>query len=217
VIALVIVLAVAVLSGVGYGVYALAARTGVPGIPVTHVGATPTATVPANALLNDPLTSDTYGWSSDSSHCFFAQDGYHINNGYYCNSPIGSIADGRVSVTVMQIAGSTHYPYGIIFRLNKPSHYFFGIVSNSYWALFKNVNGSLTRLSDYAYSPAIHGGLNDKNTLSVEFRGQHITCMVNGVTLVEFTDSGASLGAGKVALEAGDNVSAVFTNFLALP
>jgi hypothetical protein len=78
-------------------------------------------------------------------------------------------------------------------------------------------NGETGRLRDYAYNAAIHGGLNAKNTLSVEFRGQHITCKVNGVTVGEYTDPGSSLGAGKVGLEAGDNVNAVFTDFVALP
>ncbi|HEU0027149.1 MAG TPA: hypothetical protein VFQ25_08540 [Ktedonobacterales bacterium] len=215
VIALVIGLVIAVLGGMGYGVYALTAKTGAPAI---QVGGTPTATVPANALLNDPLTANTYGWSSSTSHCYFDQDGYHINNDYYCSAPIGAVADGRVTVTVKEISGSTKYPYGISFRLNGPhTHYFFAIVSDSYWALFRDVDGGLVRLSDYKYNAAIHGGLNVKNTLTVEFRGQHITCMVNGVTVGDITDSGSSLGAGRVALEAGQNVSAVFTDFIALP
>ena len=215
VIALVVALVVAVLGGMGYGVYAMTAKEAAPAI---QAKGTPTATVPANALLNDPLTSDTYGWSSNTSHCYFDQDGYHINNDYYCSAPIGAVADGRVTVTVKEIAGSTKYPYGISFRLSGPrTHYFFAIVSDSYWALFRDLNGGLVRLSDYKYNAAIHGGLNVKNTLTVEFRGQHITCAVNGVIVGDITDPGSSLGAGRVALEAGQNVNAVFTDFIALP
>jgi hypothetical protein len=215
VVALVIALVVAVLGGAGYGVYALTAKAGAP---IAQAGETPTATVPANALLNDPLTSDAYGWSSSTSHCYFDQDGYHINNGYMCFAPIGAIADGVVTVTVKEIAGPTKYPYGITFRYNKPdAHYTFAIDANSKWALFRVENGQTERLRDYTYNAAIHGGLNVKNILSVEFRGQHFTCKVNDVTVGEFTDPGSSLGAGKVGLEAGDNVNAVFTDFIALP
>jgi hypothetical protein len=215
VIALVVTLVVAVLGGVGYGVYTLSSRTAA-GSALQN--GTPTATVPNNALLNDPLTSDNYGWPVDGARCFFDQDGYHIINGYICNAPIGAIADGSVTVTVKEIAGPTKYPFGITFRFNKPdTHYFFAIDANSKWALFRFENSNYTRLSDYTYSAAIHGGLNVKNTLTVEFRGQHISCKINGVTVGEVTDPGSSLGAGEVALEAGANVSAVFTDFLALP
>lgn len=220
VITLIVVLVLSVLGGIGYGAYALVSSNANAGAGAGAglQSATPTATAPQNALLNDPLTSGAYGWSSSTSHCYFDQDGYHINNGYYCNAPIGAVADGRVTVMVEQIAGSTLAPYGISFRVNMPdTHYLFAIDSNSKWVLFRVVNGQFTRLRDYTYSAAIHGGLNSKNTLTVDYRGQHITCMVNGVTVGEITDAGSSLGAGKIALEAGKDVNAVFTDFLALP
>ncbi len=224
-IALVIALAVVVVGGAGAGAYALLIAR--PGTPAAHSSssATPTATI--TPILNSPLTTQDDGWPLVSDHCFLGQDGYHVKNnskqsgytGWYCEAPMYSVADASISVTVDDISGATNQPYGIRFRFDDSAitGYWFVVDALGHWALFRQVKGKYTRLQDYTFSSAIHRGLNVKNTLTVVFRGQHISCMVNGITVGDLIDPGSSLGAGLVALEVGDNVDAVFTNFLALP
>jgi hypothetical protein len=214
IVALVIFLVVAVVGGVGYGIYALSHK---PLTAAQQQQANATATAQSNVLLNDPLTSDVNNWPSSDTHCFINPDGYHISNGYYCEAPIGDVGDGSVTVTAKEIAGSTLYPYGIVFRLGgDQSHYSFMIDSNSKWVFFKiDASGKATRLKDYTANTAIHGGLNASNTLKVDFRGETFTCSVNDQMVGVVTDVGTPLGSGKIGLEAGDNVTAVFTNFIA--
>ena len=230
VIALVVILAVAVLGGVGTGAYELTVKPTATRMSQTTV-ATATATVPSNAILHDTLSNNNNDWPTDTTnHCFFSADGYHVSNpqksGYYeywCGAPIGRITDGSVTVTVQQVGGAMNQPYGIAFRFTETTgveiddYYWFVIDSGGNWALFRHVNGKFTRLQDYTRNFAILSGLNEKNTLSVQFRGQRITCAVNGVGVGIITDSGSSLGAGFVALEVGANVNAAFTDFLATP
>lgn len=209
VVALVVVLIVALAVGIG-----ILGQKPIVNTP----GGSATATAQSNVLLDDPLTSNANGWASDGTHCYFANDGYHIADGYYCDAPIGDIGDGSITVTVKQISGSTLYPYGIMFRLGSDqSHYEFDIDSNSKWVLFKYVAGqsNSTELQGYTANSAIHGGLNATNTLKVDFRGGTFTCSVNGAVVGSVTDANSALGPGKVGLNAGSNVSAVFTNFVA--
>ena len=218
---LVIVLGAVVLSAVGFGAYALSANRGrqSPLIGASAGTATPSQ---GQELLNDPLTSNANGWSEDAQHCFFDSSGYHVEStdqvNYECFAPIGSIADGKITVTTEQVAGSTLQSYGISFRFNQPhTHYLFGIDSNSKWALFKVLDGDYTTLKDFAYSASIHGGLHSLNTIAVEFRGQAFTFWVNGTRLGSFTDSGSDLGSGRVGLETTGATNVVFTNFVAEP
>ncbi len=183
-------------------------------ISPASANATVTAAIAAsNTLLSDPLTSNVNGWSNDS-HCYFAQDGYHIGGGYICYAPIDNQVDGVETVTASQVAGPDNYAYGLIFRLEDDNNYYeFAIDSNSRWAFFKVVNGKTTRLHDYTTNVAINGGLNTKNTLSVKMSGSTFEFYVNGQKMGTMND--ATLPEGKWGLAADNGLNVVFTNYLA--
>lgn len=196
--------------------YAIAANEAARG----PLGAAKPTASPDSVLLQDPLTSDIYGWSDVNAHCFFDPAGYHIINGYQCLSPAGFLADGRVTVTVEELIGASDQPYGVAFRFTpgdvegQETYCYFAITSGGDWALFRSDNGSVTRLKDFTHDPAIRPGLAVKNTLRVEFRGPIITCWVNGVAVGAVSDPGSVMSPGRTGLEVGDPVNAVFTDFL---
>ncbi len=167
----------------------------------------------SNVLFSDSLTSDNGNWSTETPHCFYQSNAYHIKNNYICYSPAGDISDAVVTVQVEQVAGSTLYPYGIVFRrVSTGNWYEFDIDSNSKWLFSKSVNGTNTTLVDYTPNAAIKGGLNSSNTLRVEIKGSHFVFFVNGTQVGEADDS--TFASGKVGLSAnGTSTEVAYTNF----
>jgi hypothetical protein len=205
----VVAIVVAIMAGV---VFSLAHAR-----PLTHANVSATATsqaIAGNTLLADPLTSNANGWAEDANHCYFAQDGYHANDGYLCYAPIGVQTDGTESVTVKQISGPPDYAYGLVARrVSKGNYYFFGVDSNSEWEFAKVVNGKFSRLQDYTVNSAINGGLNTGNSLSITMSGSTFDCYSNGIKLGTIHDSTFPEGKWGVASNTGVNV--VFTDYLA--
>ena len=81
----------------------------------------------------------------------------------------------------------------ILSRTRSVGRYFFAIDAESEWALFRHVGDNVARLHDYTSSPALHGGLHATNILAVEFRGQQITCLANGIQLGVVNDQDTEL------------------------
>ena len=138
-----IVVALALIALV-VGVFA-AAQANARRVALINANATATAqTVAEHTVLTDPLTSNANGWL-DNSHCYFAADGYHIVNNWYCLAPIGIQINGVESVTAEQASGSTLHSYGLVFRhQDAKNFYFFGIDSDSGWVVTKVVDGQET-------------------------------------------------------------------------
>lgn len=187
----------------------------------------PAATVPANALLDDPLTDNHNDWATNSEDsCYFdAADGFHVappgDSLQLCDAPIDSLTNGAVTVTVQQLTGALNSPYGIVFRgsktlgaLDSNTFYWFAIDSQGEWAVFRQDGSKVTKLSAYTSNSAIHTGLKQKNTLTVQFRGQAITCGINGVGVGVVNDPGSKVESGGVGLAAA-GANAAFTDFIA--
>jgi hypothetical protein len=201
----------AIVVSVIYNASRLQASSSVPigTLPVQQATATTTTT-----MLSDPLMSNENGWLVDTSHCYFAQDGYHIRNSYICFAPIGSQTDGTESVTAKEVSGPTNHGYGLVFRRAHSGNYYdFVITSSGYYALFKIVNDKLTDLIPYTASSAIKGGLNVENSLSVTMRGANFVCYVNGIKVTEAHDTTFTEGKWGLGVYSTDNV--VFTDYLA--
>lgn len=177
--------------------------------PTPFAGTTPGQTI----LFQDPLTSNTNGWANDPLHCFFRDNGYHIQNGYICYAPAGITDDVNISVDVAQINGSTSSAYGIILRTASQGNYYqFEINSNSEWDFGKVANDkTFTALIHAKTSSALKGGLNTTNHLMVSAKGTHFVLYINGTNVGEADDS--TYTSGKSGLFCDKNSEAVFTNF----
>ncbi len=186
----------------------------------THQGTStpqPTAPPSVKTFFQDALTSNTHGWLVDSTHCFFSDGGYLIENNFICYAPTSTNPDPNytVSVSVKEISGSDNYPFGLSMRIsdnnNVPLHYDFGIDTRGDWAFFKVQGSNATRLHDFTTNSAIKTGLNATNTLKVVVQGSTFTCYVNNTLLGIIHDS--SYTSGKVGLFS-DQYKAVFNNLL---
>ena len=164
-------------------------------------------------LFSDPLTSDINNWSSDSSHCFFRDNAYHVKNNIVCYSSAGSIGDASISVQAKQVAGSPLLPYGLVFRrVGRGNWYEFDIDSNGSWDFVKVVNNNTSMVIDSTPNKAIKSGLNTINTLLVQTKGSHLVFFVNGTQVGQANDPTFSSGeTGLAVLGAGTEVA--FNNF----
>jgi hypothetical protein len=209
------VVAVLVLIAVGVSVYYQTHAQPTPPLTTAQVSASATAAAnSSNTLLADSLMNNTNGWDQDGTHCYFAQDGYHIRDGYLCYAPIGVQTDGTESVTAKEVSGPTDHGYGLVFRrASKGNYYMFVIYSNSEWAVFKIVNDTLFKLQDYTPNSIIKGGLNTENSLSVTMTGSTFDCYINGAKVGTVHDSTFTHGLWGLGVYSTDNV--VFTNYLA--
>lgn len=186
------------LSGCGLGQIGQSQNTG------------PTATTGPTVLYQNALTSAADNWTNDQN-CFFGAGGYHINGGFLCVAPAGTLTDVDVSVQVKQISGETTIPYGIGFR--RPStgnRYEFDIDSNSKWVFFKCAASNCTTVIDYTADAAIQGGLNTVNTLEVRAVGSQFEFLVNGTKVGQTTDT--TYPSGEVGLAGDDGIEVVFSN-----
>jgi hypothetical protein len=204
---------------------ATATATDVPAVtPSPTTMPSPTATKPPApkptpvpqlvTLFYDPLTSNKYGWPTDSSACYFQSGGYHVINGAECEAPLKQQSNVNISVMVKQIAGSTGISYGIGFRVVSldQNQYFFFINGLGNWLVF----GSSGALVPPRSTSAIHRGLNATNTLEVDCSGSHFTFYINGVNVGSVSNGSISSGEMAVGMEPDQSAvgtQVVFTNF----
>jgi hypothetical protein len=237
IIGLVVTLVVILLGGVTFGLYALRTNLSPSAVGGVRIAATATTTAasgaPANALYYDSLAKDDLtGWATNDGHCTFRSDGFHVTNnraqsnyyGWFCAAPTGTPSDGILQVTADEVSGTLSEPFGMYFRANSTQSgasgdqlYWYVITGDGHWALIKEYKGKYSLLRDYTLNDAIHGGLNQVNTLSIEFRGQELICKVNGVVVGQVNDTGAALDAGYTGLGVGADNDVVFRNYTILP
>lgn len=197
------------------GQSAITNLSGTPTVSASSTQTTTSATATPNetAIYGESFASNADGWAQDPGSCFLDKDGYHIKDGYICYAPIGDQSDVSISVTVQQVKGPTTWPYGIVFR-DTADHadYQFMIDSNSKWVFFKCSSDNCANTIDYTGNSSIHGGLHTTNTLKVTAVGSHFEFFVNDTRVGTFDDSAYT--SGGVGIGVGNNVEAVFTDFI---
>ena len=214
-IGLLVALIVAVVAGSGALVYLVAAgQHGVGGNQGATAAATATATPEYIPLLNDPLTSNQYGWPTNS-HCFFSGSSYHVKDGYYCYAPLSyRFGNGKLSVDVKQVSGDPDLPYGLFFRAaSNGNFYVFLIVSNGSWGFYSVVGNNLQEIRRFARSEVIHQGLNATNTLEVLAKDSHFDFFINGVQVGQADDGTYVYGGAGVTVFG--QIEVAFNNFYA--
>jgi hypothetical protein len=165
----------------------------------------------SNVIYSNALTSASSDWST-GGQCNFANDGYHIKNGFICYAPAGDLGDATATVDVKQLSGSTTAAdFGIALRRTSQGNYYqFGIDGNSEWDFGKVVGGTFKNLVDPTSNAAIKGGLNTTNTVQVVAKGGHFDFFVNGTKVGQADDT--TFASGKSGLFVSDQAEAVFTN-----
>lgn len=210
IVGLALVVAVVLTSGLGAVAGYYYWRTSHVAVPFDNF-ATPTATPSGTIILQDPLTSNIYGWAMDPPYCQFANGGYQVSD-RICFAPVGVIGDASISVQVRQIQGIPTHGFGLALRhVSQGNYYLFHIVSDSQWLFGKVVNGSLSPILGWQGSNAIKGGLNATNTLLVRAKGSHFDFYVNNQQVGQADDS--TFSSGRTGVDAGASVQSVFNNF----
>ena len=152
------------------------------------------------------------GWETGAG-CAAKADGYHIMSSSICYVPIGSQTNADVKVTVVQLSGSSELFYGIAIRSVPGGHYYlFAIDGYGRW-VFVNVPGPSQAPVDLVtptLDNAVHGGMNQANTLEVKMKGSRFDFYINGTQVGEFMDS--HYGSGQIGLSGEDGVAVVYTD-----
>ncbi|MBV9258797.1 MAG: serine/threonine protein kinase [Ktedonobacteraceae bacterium] len=179
---------------------------------------TATAGVIQTAIAGTPSYADTLTsadnpatqkakWDSDTTHCVFASDGYHVQQKTSAlgNGLKGCIETGytytnlAASVDMTVISGHTG---GIFFRVNNQAlggtyaGYLFEIDAQGNYKISHSPDFSLgdAALQDWTPSLALKVGTNVKNRLQVLANGNTLDFYVNNVFLKELQDTTYSTG-----------------------
>jgi len=209
--------AVLLLAVIGAGLYLVHANRSNPGAQTSTtptVGVTPTATpTPAEVVTyTNTLIGKAPNWNNDT-HCFPKSDGYHVQPGYFCTAPVGSLTDGRITVQAEATSGPTTDLYGIVLRASQASatsanYYFFGIDAAGEWAFGNCTSSGCTPIEDFTHNSAIRPGLKVFNLIAVDARGSHFVFYVNGQQVGETDDT--TYTSGQLGLASGQTVAVVF-------
>ncbi len=100
------------------------------------------------------------------------------------------IANFDIAVDVKQVAGDPTSEYGIRFRQSTPDDYLmFSISGSGYYRLLRVRDDQYTSLKPWTYSSQIKRGPDAINRLRVRAEGTTITGWINGVQVVEYSDT----------------------------
>jgi hypothetical protein len=174
--------------------------------------ATPTISKPY--VFHDTLLrGNMSGWPTDSGHCFFADDGYHVKDGVICRVPIRAMANGTRVVTMRILAGRPEQ--GIFFRLkDQDNTYGVALAQSGGWSMGKVVDGETEIFNRVEHEDAIHTGLNVANTVEIIMRGDVLTISLNTIQVESVAD--ASFSSGLIGLYATPGTEAVFSDVSAI-
>jgi len=190
-------------------------------------------TIAANAastgrvILQDTFDSNKNSWVVKQSDDEYALTTYKIADGNYTwdatahKSFIGwvtadskSIGDFYLSVEVKQTSGPDSADYGVIFREDANSNfYYFGINEQGQYVLYL-YNNDWSTLIDWTQSDLIQPG--GPNKITVLGEGSHFIFFINDQYLTEITDESIKSGTTALAIElsnADDNAVFQFDNF----
>lgn len=211
---LAIVLLIAVVAGGGGALFLVANGKHGPNISLVP---TPTATRTEDIFFQDPLTTNTNRWASDS-HCFFKGGGYHVKDNYLCFAPEAAVGDCEVSVQVRLVSGASDAFFGLVVHTlsignsNSYDNYYLFLIDSAGQRTFgKSVDNAYQSILSPGSSSVIKTGVDVTNTLAVRNDANHYILYVNG-TVVGQTDD-PSFPYGYVGVIMADNGEAVFNNF----
>ena len=110
-------------------------------------------------------------------------------------SPISDneFADFRVDIDAHQVKGAANAYFGVIVRRGVDGFYVFAIADDGMYIVLRQDKTSLTELTDWATSAAIHQN-GQTNHITVECLGEHLHFSANGQPLVEIVDDTYSSG-----------------------
>jgi len=180
-----------------------------------------------NVILTDTFDSNINDWLIDSSDDEFALTTYEVVDGKYrwdstahqsfigwVRPDLKTLADFYISVDVNQVDGPDSADYGVIFREDDNSNfYYFGINKQGEYALYLFFE-EWTTLIDFTQSELIQPG--KVNRLTVIGEGSHFTLFINDKFLAEITNDKIPEGLTALAVELaneGDQAVFEFDNF----
>jgi serine/threonine protein kinase len=146
--------------------------------------------------LNDPLrnNSNGYFWGFNDSHgtCQFAGGAYQVSasQGYAhsCTASPTNFSDFTYEVTLTILQGDCG---GIVFRGNDTNDtgYLFVICQNGTYALYLNMDNTLSALLASSSSSVINTGLGQSNVIAVVANGSTLDLYVNKQKVNSISDS----------------------------
>lgn len=125
-----------------------------------------------------------------------------------------SVSDFHLSVEAHQISGPQSAAYGVAFRIDKSSGYYYFAIRDSGEYLFAlRDNNQWMPLIGWTYNTAIQAG--QMNRIAINAEGPRFTFYINDLFIAEFTDATISSGIAGLAIElnAGDTGNFEFDNF----
>jgi hypothetical protein len=154
------------------------------------------------------LRGNVFGWPTDSKHCFFADDGYHVKDGVICRIPIRAMADGTLLITMRILSGRPEQ--GIFFRMtDQDNAYAVALAQSGGWSMGKMMDGETEIFKRVDHDDVIHTGLNVANTVEIVMRGEFLTLNVNTIQVESVSDT--SFSSGLIGLYATPGTEAVFS------
>lgn len=156
-----------------------------------------TALGTGKVLYYNDMTSKSIGWIDDGDQCYFSAQGYHVYTNFahtlaWCYSNQLLFANAIMTVQVQLLQGDF---CGFVFRLTPQNKTFYVLEVNSHGAYRmqraqgSNPNRWLT-LIDWTFSPIIHAGYGQTNTILVVATGAQFRLYINQQLLAPtFTDT----------------------------
>jgi len=180
-----------------------------------------------NVILTDTFDSNNNNWLVDPSDDEFALTTYQVADGKYrwdttahqsfiswVRTDTKPLTDFYLSVEVNQVEGSNSADYGVIFREDDNSNfYYLGINGLGEYALYLYYK-EWDILIDFTHTDLIHPG--ESNRVTVIGDGPHFILFINDQYLTEITNEKIPEGVTALAVELaneGDQAVFEFDNF----
>jgi hypothetical protein len=163
-------------------------------------------------ILTDTFDSNKNNWLVGESEDEYALTNYQVVDGKYrweatahksfiswVEADEKPLTDFYLSMDVQQMEGSETTDYGVVFREDDDSNfYYFGISDNGNYS-FHLYFGDWDTLIDWTETDLIQAG--ESNRITVIGEGAHFTFFINGEYLTETTDDTLPEGSTSLAME----------------
>jgi hypothetical protein len=157
---------------------------------------------------------NVWGWpagTTGNASCLFADDGYHVQDGIICNSPVLPLTDGEIVATMNILAGPTGPCAAIRFRSEDSDNFYSVFLGHDgTWWMGKTVDSVTETILPIQQHEAIHAGLGVANTVEIVMWLDHFTVYVNKIQIGVAED--ATFSGGTMAFVAIPGVEAVFSD-----
>jgi len=180
-----------------------------------------------NVIITDTFENNANDWLLESSDDEFASTNYEIVDGKYrweatahqafigwVRPDMETLTDFYLSVDTRQENGPDTADFGLIFREDEDSNfYYFGISDGGEYVLYM-LYGEWSTLIDWTKTELIQSGRSNRITVIGE--GSHFIFFINDQYLTEFTDDSIPEGLTALAVELseeGDQGVFEFDNF----